>query len=149
MANKRNGDQKLPVEPTMPAMSDGMIEPPDNKLTEADVEAAPKQGQEAYHALMEAAQIQADDFRKLGVLAMRQTDAFKDQCRKLIDDLCDPMVVEAMKFQQLTDKTAEHVMDQAKNHAEKAVLFTQWLKEMSDAIRRTVVNGSTKDQEAE
>lgn len=107
-----------------------------------DLASAPALGQEAYHALMDAANQQVEYLRSSGLSAIKVADDFRTHCLRMVEDICSPVVTSAMEFQQLCNKTADDVLKEASMQAERAVAFTTRLKDMSQAVSDTA-NGET------
>lgn len=103
---------------------------------EPDLATATAQGTEAFLAIMEAAKLAASDARQSAANAIAVADKFKADMYAMVDRMCQPMLVAAMEYQQLVNRTSENIIREAQAQGQTALTFTKRLKGMTDAVRQ-------------
>lgn len=114
--------------------------------TQPDLTAATLHGRDAFLAIMEAAQLEADMLRKSSVNAIAVAEQFKVDMYAMVDKMCQPVLVASMEYQQLVDSTADNILREARRMGDVALGFTSRLKGMSDSVREHAKgNGNGND----
>lgn len=104
--------------------------------SDPDLEDVPQEGVDAYYAIMDAARAEAATLRKSAVNTIAVADQFKLDMLKMVDNIVNPMVIAAMDYQALAERTADRILSEARQQADIAIAFTKRLKGMSDAVRK-------------
>ncbi len=139
-ASERAIEEAL-AKPAEPVKAATPVQP----TAEVDLAAATIHGQDAYAAIMEAAEAEAQHLCDTGAAAIKMADNFKKQFVDSVINLTQPLVVAAMEFDTLCRATADEVLAEAKAKSAEALMFTSRLRDMNQALTKSA-NGEGNER---